>query len=88
MKAKKVSVKAKRKKISISLPAREGELLKAYAKQNGTTCSVAVHRMVRQTLRQFKSEMNAQCNAVPENQLSIFDSVQFDIFNNTSKTID
>jgi hypothetical protein len=78
--------KAKPKKVSITLPEWEGEMLKAYAKKNQTTCPAAVHKMVRQTLRQFKSEMKNLAKAEPKNQLNIFDSIQVDIFNNTSKT--
>ena len=77
--------KSKPRKVSITLPEWEGEMLKAYAKQHQTTCPAAVHKMVRQTLRQFKGEMNALAKAEPKNQLNIFDSIQVDIFNNTSK---
>lgn len=72
--------KSKPRKVSITLPEWEGELLKFYAKEHRTTCPAAVHKMVRQTLRQFKSEMNAAAKAEPENQLNIFDSIQMDIF--------
>ena len=88
MKAKPTARKPKKKKIIITLPEREGEMLKAYAKHNGTTCPAAVHRMVRQTLRQFKAEVAKQGKAEPQNQLNIFDSIQVDIFNNTSKVIE
>ena len=80
------SKKIKKKKVSIALPEWEGEMLKVYAKEHRTTCPAAVHKMVRQTLRQFKSERNALAKAEPKNQLNIFDSIQVDIFNNTSKT--
>ena len=86
MKAKPTVRKPKKKKVIITLPEREGEMLKAYAKHNGTTCPAAVHRMVRQTLRQFKAEVAKQGKAEPKNQLNIFDSIQVDIFNNTSRT--
>lgn len=77
--------KAKPKKISITLPAWEGEMLKSYAKRHQTTCPAAAHKMIRQALRQFKSEMKDMAKAEPENQLNIFDSIQVDIFNNTAK---
>ncbi len=80
------SKKIKKKKVSITLPEWEGEMLKFYAKEHQTTCPAAVHKMVRQTLRQFRSERNALAKAEPKNQLNIFDSIQVDIFNNTSKT--
>ena len=62
-------------------------MLKVYAKRHQTTCPAAVHKMVRQTLRQFKSEMRDMAKAEPKNQLNIFDSIQIDIFNNESRTI-
>ena len=85
MKAKTSVRRPKKKKVSITLPEREGELLKSFAREHGTTCPAAVHSMVRQALRQYKSEVSARSKAEPENQLNIFDSIQMDIFNNTSK---
>jgi hypothetical protein len=78
--------KAKKKRVVVTLPEREGEMLKAYARVHQTTCPAAVHRMVKEALKQFKSERNALAKAEPENQLNIFDSIQVDIFNNTSRT--
>ena len=75
----------KAKKISITLPEREGEMLKLYAKENGTTKPAAVRRMVIAALRQYKS--NAAKHQ-PKNQLELFDTIQVDIFNNTSKLSD
>ena len=75
----------KNKKISITLPEREGEVLKVYAKELGITRPAAVKRIVRETLKQYKT---AVAKAEPKNQLGLFDSLQVDIFNNTSKTSD
>ena len=75
----------KAKIISITLPEREGEMLKLYAKENGTTKPAAVRRMVIAALRQYKS--NAAKHQ-PKNQLELFDTIQVDIFNNTSKLSD
>ena len=75
----------KNKKISITLPEREGEVLKVYAKELGITRPAAVKRIVRETLKQYKT---ALAKAEPKNQLGLFDSLQVDIFNNTSKTSD
>lgn len=86
MRTKTSARKPKKKKVVITLPEREGEMLKAYARLNGTTCPAAVHRMVRQALRQFKAE-SAQSKPEPQNQLNLFDTIQVDIFNNTSKVI-
>ena len=80
--------KVKKKRVIITLPEREGEMLKTYAKMHQTTCPAAVHRMVKDALRQFKSEQNTMAKAEPKNQLNIFDSIQVDIFNNTSRSGD
>ena len=80
--------KAKKKRVIVTLPEREGEMLKAYAKKHRTTCPAAVHRMVKEALKQFKSEQNTLAKAEPKNQLNIFDSIQVDIFNNTSRSGD
>ncbi len=81
---KKAKVK-KAKKISITLPQREGEVLKLYAKEFHVSCPEAVRRMVREALKQYKS---VSSKSEPLNQLGLFDTVQVDIFNNTSKSID
>ena len=73
------------KKFSIALPEREGELLNAYARDNGISRPEAIRRMVRQSLRQYKADMAATALGQPANQLNLFDSIQIDIFNNTSK---
>ena len=79
--------KPKPKKVSITLPEWEGEMLKAYARAHRTTCPAAVHKMVRQALREYKSELSALPKAEPKNQLNLFDSIQVDIFNNTAKVV-
>lgn len=72
----------KRKKISFTLPEREGEILSLYAKENGISRPAAVRRMVRTALQQYSSALR---HAEPRNQLGLFDVVQIDIFNSTSK---
>jgi len=72
----------KRKKISFTLPEREGEILSLYAKENGISRPAAVRRMVRAALQQYSSALR---HAEPRNQLGLFDVVQIDIFNSTSK---
>ena len=76
---------SKAKIISITLPEREGEMLKRFAQQNGTTRPAAVRRMVIDALKQYKV---AASKAEPQNQLGLFDTLQVDIFNNTSKLSD
>ncbi len=71
--------------ISFTLPAREGEMLKRFVRENGTTKPAAVRRMVLSALRQYKATAS---KSQPENQLELFDTLQVDIFNNTSKLSD
>lgn len=75
------------KKVSINLPEREVELLTLYAKEVGISRPEAVHRIVRTFLRQYK-EKRGESALQPKNQLDLFDSIQIDIFNNTSKTFE
>ncbi|GEM_PF-872079 len=75
----------KAKKISITLSEREGELLKSYARQFGITRPAAVKRIVHAALSQYKSTVS---KTEPKNQLGLFDTLQVDIFNNTSKIND
>ena len=71
-----------RKKVSFALPEREGEMLALYAKEMGISRPAAVRRMVKRALRDhFQNRPQSQ----PENQLGLFDVLQIDIFNNTSK---
>ncbi len=73
----------KNKRISIALPEREGKLLACYAKEHGLTRPDAMRRILREYLREYKLQLS---NAEPQNQLGLFDSLQIDIFNSTSKT--
>lgn len=72
----------KKKKISFALPEREGEMLARYAKEKGISRPAAVRRMVRTALQQYSSTIQ---HSEPQNQLGLFDVVQIDIFNSTSK---
>ncbi len=73
----------KNKKVSFSLPQKEGELLRLYAQQQGISRPDAIRRILKQFL---KEHVQGELKSVPKNQLDIFDSVQIDIFNNTSKS--
>ena len=75
----------KAKKISITLSEREGEMLKRFAKEYGTTRPAAARRMVLDALRQYKV---SAAKAEPKNQLGLFDTLQVDIFNNAAKLSD
>lgn len=77
--------KTKKKKFSFVLPEREDELLTLYAKEHSLTRPEAVRRILRDYLRQYRSSIT---KTEPDNQLGLFDSLQIDIFNSTSKTKD
>lgn len=76
---------SKAKRITFTLPEREGEWLAQYVKETGTTRPAAVRRFVRECLRQYK-QMSG--NVEPKNQLGLFDSLQIDIFNTPTKIND
>ena len=82
--SKKRNKKKKNKvKVTVTLSSREGDLLTLYAKDNGTTRPAAIHRFVREALKDYHPQKKE-----PSNQLTLFDSLQVDIFSNTSKTVD
>ena len=72
------------KKITITLSEKEGEWLSLYAQDLGISRPDVVRRLMREGLRQYKASRGG--TVVPENQLELFDSIQVDIFNNTTKT--
>ncbi len=72
------------KKITITLSEKEGEWLSLYAQDLGISRPDVVRRLMREGLRQYKASRGG--SVVPENQLELFDSIQVDIFNNTTKT--
>ncbi len=72
------------RKITITLSEKEGEWLSLYAQEIGSTRPAVVRRLVREGLRQYKSMRGGHLE--PKNQLDLFDAIQVDIFNNTSKT--
>lgn len=72
----------KNRRYSISLSPTEMRRLTVYAATAGIDRPSALHRIVADALRQCAT-------AAPppdKRQLGLFDSVQIDIFNNTSKT--
>ena len=71
-----------RKKLTLSLSERESQLLSLYAADQGTAKSVAVKRLLKTALSEYAKKLSTQ---EPANQLGLFDSIQYDIFNNTSK---
>lgn len=79
----KKSKKPKPKKYTLTLSEPEVRRLSAYAEESGVERPVALHRIVSQVLRQYSMSPAAKHD---KRQLGLFDSVQIDIFNNTTKT--
>ena len=79
----KKSKKPKLKKYTLTLTEPEVRRLSAYAEESGVERPVALHRIVSQMLRQYSMAPAAKHD---KRQLGLFDSVQIDIFNNTTKT--
>ena len=72
-------------RVVLTLSDRDFHKLDAYAKQSGTSRPMAAKRLLRQQLTTVASTHQ---QAVSENQLGLFDSMQIDIFDCTSKTVD
>ena len=73
--------KPRLKKYTLVLSESEMRRLTRYAEQEGVDRPAALHRIVSQALRQVPL---APADRRDENQLGLFDSLQIDIFNNTS----
>ncbi|MBQ9473206.1 MAG: hypothetical protein IJU81_02205 [Bacteroidales bacterium] len=74
--------KIKNKRITFMLSAGDYEALQRYAKANGCGVTVTARRAVKCLIETIKKDAQF---AVSKNQLSIFDSIQTDIFNGSSK---
>lgn len=74
--------KPRQKKYTLTLSEPEVRRLTAYAEDCGVERPVALHRIVSQMLRQYSL---APASKHDKRQLGLFDSVQIDLFNNTSK---
>lgn len=75
--------KKKNKRLTITLTEKEGDRLSRYASQLGISRPTAIRRVMKHELDEY---FKSRANEGPANQLNIFDSMQIDIFNNTSKT--
>ena len=75
--------KPKLKRYTVTLNEVEMRRLNHYAASFGIDRPLALHRIVRQSLRAFASNMGSP-EVHDANQLGLFDSVQIDIFANTS----
>lgn len=74
---------SKGKKVSMTLSHRDLVVLQRFAEQEGLTRAVALRHLVKEGLKEVAANMP---DPTSKNQLDIFDSMQIDIFNNTSKT--
>lgn len=72
------------KKYTVTLSECELRRLTVYAEKNGIDRPTALARLVRQSLRDAAAGIQAGAEHDP-GQLGLFDTVQIDIFNNTSK---
>lgn len=73
--------KPKQKKYVLTLSEREALRLGRYADAVGVSRSLALQRLVKQALRQAA---DVPAGKVDSNQLGLFDTLQIDIFNNTT----
>ena len=78
----KKETKPKLKRYTLTLSEPEVRRLTAYAAENGIERPVALHRIVSQALRAYETTPPDRHD---KRQLGLFDSVQIDIFNNTTK---
>ncbi len=80
MKKKRPSKKAK--KLTVTIALRDFEKLTQLAKMQRTSRPIVARRLIKSQLAEMAIEKQAK-NA--KNQLGLFDSLQIDIFNGTSK---
>ncbi|MBP5546663.1 MAG: hypothetical protein J6X59_05230 [Bacteroidales bacterium] len=73
--------KPKQKKYVLTLSEREALRLGRYADAVGVSRPLALQRLVKQALRQAA---DVPAGKVDSNQLGLFDTLQIDIFNNTT----
>ena len=83
MPMKKKKPAKKTKKVVLSMSMRDFEKLSAYAKSSKTSRPLAAKRLIRAQLATLAVGTKPK---EAENQLGLFDSMQLDIFNGTSKT--
>lgn len=72
----------KPKKYTLTLSERESARLGIYADSCGITRPQALQRLMKQALRQAA---DVTVDSRDANQLGLFDTLQIDIFNNTTK---
>lgn len=74
------------KKYTVTLSECEMRRLTVYADKSGVDRPTALARLVRQSLRDAAAGIAIESER-DINQLGLFDSVQIDIFNNTTKVV-
>lgn len=77
--------KPKNKKIALTISERDYSILRNLASKQNCAPGIVARRILKEKLREQGRNSLSQG---PENQLGLFDSLQIDIFNNTSKTRD
>lgn len=82
MKRKKSTKKAK--KVIVTLSARDYDKLTLLAQKQNVSRPLVAKRLLRAQLSTLALEKQQKQS---ENQLGLFDSMQIDIFNGTSKTV-
>lgn len=82
MKKKKSTKKAK--KVIVTLSARDYDKLTLLAQKKNVSRPLVAKRLLRAQLSTLALEKQQKQS---ENQLGLFDSMQIDIFNGTSKTV-
>lgn len=75
--------KFKVKRYTVALNERDMRRLTAYAAACGADRPTALARLIKNSLRDVKVSLSD--DGSDSNQLRLFDSVQIDIFNNTTK---
>lgn len=73
------------KKVSFTLSQRDYAALAFMAKAEGTTKAVAMRKVLHDALQEYAKNVEKK---ETKNQLGLFDTLQIDIFNNTSRIED
>lgn len=73
--------KVKLKRYTLTLTEADLGRLGVYAERNGIDRPTALHRLMKQALRDVAA---APASRGDKNQLGLFDTLQIDIFNNTA----
>ncbi len=73
--------KPKLRRYTVALTELDVRRLNAYADSSGIDRPTALHRLIKQSLRDNAAALP---DKVDKNQLGLFDTLQIDIFDNTS----